>query len=292
MKKIVIFGTGNAGRAIYRTFKDNKEYKIVAFIDNNKDMVGKDYKGISIFSPNEYDKLEFDYIVYGGVWHKQMKTQLKNLGILDEKIKLISEDELIYTSDEREKSVDNIVKKLDEYLQSKNIEYYLEGSSGLYLLRGKSLSYGSDVDIFVLKYDELLILAQELPKIFSDLNIEIVKFQKDDLVRKKNQIDRICITDNSEEKVIIDIGMPDKYGEYLVTNYNNNKFFYIPKWVYEGGFVRMPYKNFYVSMLAKYDDFFTITYGKNYIEVPKSWSESDYGNLVSIDKLKQMCKKK
>lgn len=59
MKKIVIFGTGNAGRAIYRTFKDNKEYKIVAFIDNNKDMVGKDYKGISIFSPNEYDKLEF-----------------------------------------------------------------------------------------------------------------------------------------------------------------------------------------------------------------------------------------
>ena len=53
MKKIVIFGTGNAGRAIYRTFKDNKEYKIVAFIDNNKDMVGKDYKGISIFSPNE-----------------------------------------------------------------------------------------------------------------------------------------------------------------------------------------------------------------------------------------------
>ena len=263
MKKIVIFGTGNAGRAIYRTFKDNKEYKIVAFIDNNKDMVGKDYKGISIFSPNEYDKLEFDYIAYGGVWHKQMKTQLKNLGILDEKIKLISEDELIYTSDEREKSVDNIVKKLDEYLQSKNIEYYLEGSSGLYLLRGKSLSYGSDVDIFVLKYDELLILAQELPKIFSDLNIEIVKFQKDDLVRKKNQIDRICITDNSEEKVIIDIGMPDEYGEYLVTNYNNNKFFYIPKWVYEGGFVRMPYKNFYVSMLAKYDDFFTITYGKN-----------------------------
>ena len=64
------------------------------------------------------------------------------------------------------------------YFRSKsNIEYYLEGSSGLYLLRGKSLSYGSDVDIFVLKYDELLILAQELPKIFSDLNIEIVNWK-------------------------------------------------------------------------------------------------------------------
>ena len=36
VEKIVIFGTGNAGRAIYRAFKDG--YKIVAFIDNNKDI--------------------------------------------------------------------------------------------------------------------------------------------------------------------------------------------------------------------------------------------------------------
>ena len=51
MEKIVIFGTGNAGRAIYRAFKDS--YKIVAFIDNNKDMIGKSYEGIAVFAPDE-----------------------------------------------------------------------------------------------------------------------------------------------------------------------------------------------------------------------------------------------
>lgn len=33
MQNIVIFGTGAAGRAIYRALKD--EFNIVAFIDNN-----------------------------------------------------------------------------------------------------------------------------------------------------------------------------------------------------------------------------------------------------------------
>ena len=59
VEKIVIFGTGNAGRAIYRAFKDS--YKIVAFIDNNKDMIydmspeiiDKGIFGINIHRSNE-----------------------------------------------------------------------------------------------------------------------------------------------------------------------------------------------------------------------------------------------
>ena len=49
VEKIVIFGTGNAGRAIYRAFKDN--YKIVAFIDNNKDRYKEEFYNRRVCSP-------------------------------------------------------------------------------------------------------------------------------------------------------------------------------------------------------------------------------------------------
>ena len=58
MDKIVVFGTGNAGRAIYKKF--SKEHEIVAFIDNNKDMIGKKYKNIPVFSL----KLKFPFFTF------------------------------------------------------------------------------------------------------------------------------------------------------------------------------------------------------------------------------------
>lgn len=292
MQKIVIFGTGNAGRAIYRAFKDSKEHKIVAFIDNNKAMVGKDYKGIAIFSPKDYAKLEFDYIAYSGVWHEQMRAQLNELGVDENKIKHISEDKLVYTSDEREKAIDDVAKKLDEYFLAKNINYFLCGSAGINVLRGRALSYASDVDFYVLDYNDLLVIANDLPSVFSDLNVEITKFKKDDIVRKAGQIDRISITDDNEEKLIIDIGLYDDYGEYRLTDYDNKKFFYMSKRVFEAGTIRKKYKDFELNMLAKYDEYYTLIYGKNYIEIPKSWSESDYGNLASIDEINKFYLKK
>lgn len=291
MKKIVIFGTGNAGRAIYKAFNSNTEYKIVAFIDNNKDMVGKDYKGIPIFAPADYDKLDFDYIAYSGVWHNEMRTQLEELGLDKNKIKHICEGDLIYTSKDREKAVDEIVKRLDEYFINKKIDYFIIGSSGVSLLREKSLSCSSDVDFYLTNYSDLLTLESDLSVFFSDLNIEITRFDKNDITYRKNNIDHIIITNNEEDKAIIDVSIYYSYGDYDIINFKNSKCIYLPKHIFAAGTMRKKYKDFYINMLVKYDEYYTLTYGKNYLEIPKSWSESDYGNLVTIEKLKQICSK-
>lgn len=291
MEKIVIFGTGNAGRAIYRAFKDSSEHEIVAFIDNNKAMVGKDYKGIPVFAVDEYKKLEFDYIAYSGVWHKDMRAQLNELGVDESKIKHIGESELVYTSPEREKAVDSAIKRLDEYFLSKDIDYYLTGGAGINVLRGRSLSCSSDVDIYVFRYDDLVFLTKDLFNYFSDLNIEILKLSKDGIIRKKGDIHSICITDNNEDKLVISISYLDVYGGCRIGEYNN-KFSYMPNEIFQAGTIRQKYKDFYINMLARCDELYAKTYGENYMQIPKSWSADDYRTLVDLEELKKICFKK
>ena len=66
MKNIVIFGTGAAGRAIYRATATNNN--IVAFIDNNRQKQGSKYMDIPIYSVDEILGLEFDFVYIGGIW--------------------------------------------------------------------------------------------------------------------------------------------------------------------------------------------------------------------------------
>ena len=42
LKKIYIFGLGYAGRAIFENFKDDKNYEILGFIENNAALVGSE----------------------------------------------------------------------------------------------------------------------------------------------------------------------------------------------------------------------------------------------------------
>ena len=274
VEKIVIFGTGNAGRAIYRAFKDS--YKIVAFIDNNKDMIGKSYEGIAVFAPDECRKLEFDYIAYSGVWHKQMRAQLESLNISSKQIKHINESELVYMSSKDELELERTLKELDLYLRSKNILYFLVGSAGINVLRGRSLACSSDVDFYVLNYSELEALAKD-----ESFGKPVIRyFEQNNVI--KYSIKRINICG-------IDIGCYHEYGEYRITDCDSQKFFYMPKYIFEAGVIRKKYKDFELNMLAKYDEYFTFIYGKNYMQIPKSWSESDYGNLVSASELEKIC---
>lgn len=83
MTKVVIFGTGAAGRAIYRAVKNKDD--IVAFIDNCPSKINTFYKEIKIIAPAELKKLEFDAVLIGGVWADEMSAQLLSLGIDNER---------------------------------------------------------------------------------------------------------------------------------------------------------------------------------------------------------------
>lgn len=83
--KIIIFGTG----VYYDLRKQNiKNYaEIVAFIDNDSNLWWKEKDGITILPPNFIKQLEYDYIVLMSLNTFEMKQQLLNLKVEQDKIK-------------------------------------------------------------------------------------------------------------------------------------------------------------------------------------------------------------
>ena len=192
MAKVVIFGTGAAGRAIYRAIKDKDD--IVAFIDNSPSKINTFYKGIKIIAPAELKKLNFDAVLIGGVWADEMSAQLLNLGIDKEKIKLIDDKDISYSTDNRAKTTNYYVKSLVGILDELGYDYFIDGSGLLSILRKRELSVVSDVDIMLFENKSLSNLANILPQVFPELNIEIRYCQKDYAARKKGDIFNIIIT--------------------------------------------------------------------------------------------------
>lgn len=284
MAKVVIFGTGAAGRAIYRAIKDKDD--IVAFIDNSPSKINTFYKGIKIIAPAELKKLNFDAVLIGGVWADEMSAQLLNLGISKEKIKLIDDKDISYSTDNRAKTTNYYVKSLVGILDELGYDYFIDGSGLLSILRKRELSVVSDVDIMLFENKSLSNLANILPQVFPELNIEIRYCQKDYAARKKGDIFNIIISDNSEEKMVLDINAYDKYKNFYTLPYNE-KYFYIPK-EFLDELISLDYKDFKLKAPKRYDEYLSLVYGKNYLEIPKQFLANDYGNLVDFQTLKKL----
>ena len=282
MAKVVIFGTGAAGRAIYRASKDD----IIAFIDNSPSKINTFYKGIKIIAPAELKKLSFDAVLIGGVWADEMSAQLLNLGIDKEKIKLIDDKDISYSTDNRAKTTNYYVKSLVGILDELGYDYFIDGSGLLSILRKRELSVVSDVDIMLFENKSLSNLANILPQVFPELNIEIRYCQKDYAARKKGDIFNIIISDNSEEKMVLDINAYDKYKNFYTLPYNE-KYFYIPK-EFLDELISLDYKDFKLKAPKRYDEYLSLVYGKNYLEIPKQFLANDYGNLVDFQTLKKL----
>nr|WP_321309604.1 hypothetical protein [uncultured Campylobacter sp.] len=284
MAKVVIFGTGAAGRAIYRAIKDKDD--IVAFIDNSPSKINTFYKEIKIIAPAELKKLNFDAVLIGGVWADEMSAQLLNLGIDKEKIKLIDDKDISYSTNNRAKTTNYYVKRLVGILDELGYDYFIDGSGLLSILRKRELSVVSDVDIMLFENKSLSNLANILPQVFPELNIEIRYCQKDYAARKKGDIFNIIISDNSEEKMVLDINAYDKYKNFYTLPYNE-KYFYIPK-EFLDELISLDYKDFKLKAPKRYDEYLSLVYGKNYLEIPKQFLANDYGNLVDFQTLKKL----
>lgn len=286
MQNIVIFGTGAAGRAIYRALKD--EFNIVAFIDNNPNKQGTKYCDIEICSVQNVVNLKFDYVYLGGIWADEMEAQLLNL-IDKSKIKVLDEKDISFSTPSRQVATDEIMRVLDGYFKEIKMDYFLCNSALISLLRGNSLSVVSDVDLYVMNYADLEYLAKELPHFLGSeykLNLRYVK--GDAAVRTDGQIKRICITNNLLESIVIDIGLFDEYKNFMVCDYDDGRYFYFPKEIFEGGFTRLEYMGFELNVLKHYNEYLEFMYGKNYLEMPKRFSSNDYLNLKTKAQLEEL----
>lgn len=84
MKKVVVFGVGQ----IFINFllNDLDNYEIMCFSDNDKQKIGKSILGKIIIDPNEIPSWIFDKILVTSSYYEQIFSQLKEIGINEDKI--------------------------------------------------------------------------------------------------------------------------------------------------------------------------------------------------------------
>ncbi|MFW2605372.1 hypothetical protein [Aliarcobacter butzleri] len=283
-KRVIIFSLSGASRAIYRKLKV-EGIEIIAFVDNNPNLVGTLYNGIKIYSPNSLESLNFDKIVFGGIWQDDIKKELLALNIPIKKILIINDCDLEYSDEERVKATDKLLKEFSDIMKKNNLSYFMEGSSLLCLLRNQDLSKAQDIDIMIKSLNDLeklyLILQEDVA--LSENQIIRVLHEEDTLISKKGELKKIIIKSNTgstiSEPAILDItALREKYNFYLVT-YEKNYYFYYKKEGLESEKI-FKYKDIEL-LIPKYEEsFLESIYGKDWINPVTKWTTFDYKNLI------------
>lgn len=292
--KIIIFGIGIAGRAIYRQLQF--EHEIVGFIENNKNLHGTLYNNISIYAVEELKQLSFDKIAMSGVWIESMEKQLLDLNIPKDKIWLIEDSSLQFSTQDRIENTDNIVKEFALLMQQNNIEYCIEGSSLLCLLRGQNLSDVPDVDVLIKSQHDLqkiwnLISENELLK--QNQLIKVI-YKEDKILTKRDEIDKIIIKSNSNpsqtEPTVLDINLAVDIGKYYIMDYEADYYLYFNKEFVDGKNY-FDYKDMKLLIPNNAQEYVKLLYGENWKIPAKKWSFKDYGNLLDTQQLIDFIKK-
>lgn len=81
--KYILFGTGDYYNRFHHWFKNRD---VVAILDNDKSKQGKTLDGYPAISPDDITKYSFDAVVVLSFYIKEMKAQLLELGVSENKI--------------------------------------------------------------------------------------------------------------------------------------------------------------------------------------------------------------
>lgn len=81
--KIAVWGTGRTADEYMKRKAFHLNDEIVAFIDNNNSLWGKEFYGVRISAPDELEKIEFDRLLICIVQYEQIVEQIKKYIAID-----------------------------------------------------------------------------------------------------------------------------------------------------------------------------------------------------------------
>ena len=150
--KIVIFGAGHYGRAILRKCNKSKKFKIICFFDSNKNKNKKVILGKKIYYIDKINQVIFDKIILCGRYIDEQTKQLKKYDIDKKKIIVWGKSKVLPSNNEllqRETILMKILSFVIKKFEKHKIEYWLDFSGLLALIRKQHLAELSDVDISI-----------------------------------------------------------------------------------------------------------------------------------------------
>lgn len=156
-QRVIVFGASEGGR---KFLKNQKEYEVLAFSDNNQSIIGSFIEQFPIISPSSINEFTYDYIVIASMYLKEIKEQLiHELNIDAKKIIIAPKAQMkeTYRPFEHENTyilAKNTLKKLAGILNESKIEYFVEFGTLLGLARdGDIIRWDDDIDLSILAHE-------------------------------------------------------------------------------------------------------------------------------------------
>lgn len=218
-KKVVIFGCGFHGRAVFRKCNRLKNYEVVAWIDNDKNKINKLLFDKKIYLPNQLGKIKFNSIIISG---KEIDLKIKQIKkiVTNPKFLIWGNKEIRPSKKKilkRDKSLKIILRQLLPILEKEKINYWMDSSALLTICRKDNLSIRSDFDISIeKKYLTKIKKLFKSNKFFYFHQLKIYKSKIKIFFTSKNDI-------LSYEPAIVDICFQDFSKKNYIFNYLNPK---------------------------------------------------------------------
>lgn len=152
-RKVVLFTAGYHARAACRHLRRRDDWRVVAFVDNNRALQGTTLLGLPVLHPEALRTLDFDVVAVPGRHQREIAAQLDaDFGLAGEQVWLVRKSEVPPAPDELERrgrDLASLLRRTLAVLDLAGVGYWAMHSTLLGLIRGDDLARFSDLDLCV-----------------------------------------------------------------------------------------------------------------------------------------------
>jgi len=179
--RVMIFGANDDGRDLFRQLKPLMVIGIidvVAFIDNDSRLIGREIEGKKIIVPEQVKNYEYDLIIVAPIFVVEVSRQLIDLGV--------SEDRIIPYSEDHVRNFGDMDREFDDVKIGK-YSYYKRGTKLMNCDIGRFCHIGDNCAIGLFGHDTSQVTTYPLKYHFDNSVVDVGQDSTADAVRKSRQ---------------------------------------------------------------------------------------------------------
>ena len=179
--RVMIFGANDDGRDLFRQLKPLMVIGIidvVAFIDNDSRLIGREIEGKKIIVPEQVKNFEYDLINVAPLFVVEVSRQLIDLGV--------SENRIIPYSEDHVRNIGDMDREFDDVKIGK-YSYYKRGTKLMNCDIGRFCHIGDNCAIGLFGHDTSQVTTYPLKYHFDNSVVDVGQDSTADAVRKSRQ---------------------------------------------------------------------------------------------------------
>ena len=278
--KVVIFGDSHYGRNALRKCKRDKKFECVGFLDSNKKKHNTRVLKKKVYHITKINEISFDKIIFCGRHIEEQLKQVKKYNIEKNKFLIWGRSKILPPKQkliQREKILLKMLAYVVKKFNQNQINYWMDASGLLSVVRKHHLAELSDVDISINSRD-----VKKIYKIIKG-NKKIFSFNSDFIskIRKNKKIPKtpMCITGKVNPEImeppIIEFcinkitkkQIKRECKRYIGGHYYEK----VPK-KYFRSFNIIKYKGLSLSVPNYHEEYLEYLYGKSWKKKAEFWS--------------------